>query len=80
MALDIRQLEGRSPTKDILGYTPDISAYSKFDWYQPVWYLKPDAHYPHQKKVLGHWIGVAESCSNLMAYRILEPNGKVVVR
>jgi len=63
VALDIpvRQQEGQSPTEDMLGYIPDISAYSMFKCYQPVWYLEPDAQFTHKKKVLGWWIRVAES-------------------
>jgi len=49
------------------------------NWYQPVWYLEPDAQFPHEKKVLGQWMGVASSCVDLMAYQILKPNGKVVI-
>jgi len=79
-ALDLKQLEGRTPTEDVLGSTPDISPYGMFDWYQPVWYMEPEAKFPHEKKCLGLWIGVAEASVDLMAYRILKGTGKTVVR
>lgn len=79
-ALDIKQLNGRSPTEDVLGSTPDISAYSMFDWYEPVWFYEPEAKFPYEKKCLGMWIGVEEASVDLMAFRILKDTGKPIVR
>jgi len=80
MALDIKQLNGRSPTEDVLGSTPDILVYSMFDWYQPVGFYEPEAKFPYEKKCLGMWIGVEEASVDLMAYCILKDTGKPVVR
>ena len=79
-ALDMPQLQGRVPDEDVLGSTPDISQYAQFDWYEPVLYWDPVGNFPHEQKLLGRWIGVAEVSTDLMAFYILTKTGKVVVR
>ena len=79
-ALDLPQLQGRVPDEDVLGPTPDISQYAQFDWYEPVLYWDPVGRFPHEQKLLGRWIGVAEVSTDLMAFYILTKAGKVVVR
>jgi hypothetical protein len=79
-ASTIPQLKGRTPYEYVLGSTPDISPYALFDWYQPIYYLTPTIEYPHERKCVGRWIGVAENCTDYMAYIILAGKGKVVVR
>ena len=59
----------------MLGSTPDISAYVMFDWYQLVWYHEPKAQFPYEKKVMGRWIGTADTCTDLMAYSIVDVEG-----
>jgi hypothetical protein len=79
-ALDMPQLQGRVPDKDVLGSTPNISQYSKFDWYEPVLYWDPVGAFPHEQKLLGRWLGVAEVSTDLMAFYILTKTGKIIVR
>ena len=79
-ALNIKQLDGRTPHEHVTGSTPDISAYAMFDWYEPVWYHDPHKQFPFEKKLLGRWIGVAEVTLDLMAYYILTQSGTVVIR
>jgi Reverse transcriptase (RNA-dependent DNA polymerase) len=79
-ASTIPQLRGRTPTEYVEGSTPDISAYAMFDWYQPVFYLTPVIDYPHERKCIGRWLGVAEECTDEMAFTILAGKGKVIVR
>ena len=43
-------------------------------------YWNPIAAFPHEKKCLGRWIGVAEVSTDIMACFILTDTGKVVVR
>jgi hypothetical protein len=59
-ASSIPQLNGRTQTEYVEGSTPDISSYAMFDWYQPVYYYNPVIGYPHEKKVIGRLLGVAE--------------------
>ena len=79
-ALDIPQLDGRVTEENVKGSTPDISSYAMFDRYQLVWYYTPIAGFPHQKKTIGQWLGVAENCTDDLAYSILPASCKVVTR
>ena len=79
-ALDLPQLNGRTPTEFVLGSTPDILAYAMFDWYQLLWYHKPEAQFPYKKKTMGQWIGTANSCMDLMAYSIVTQSRRVITR
>jgi len=73
-------LQGRTPYEHIHGSTPDISMYALFSWYEPVFYLDPASTFPDEKKNIGLWIGIEESCTDIMAHRILTVKGEVVVR
>jgi len=79
-ALDIPQLQGRVPDEVVLGSTPDISQYAQFDWYEPVLYWDPVGAFPHEQKLLGRWLGVAEVSTDLMAFYIMTKTGKVIIR
>jgi hypothetical protein len=79
-ASNIPQLHGRTPKEYVEGSTPDISPYALFDWYQPVYYLNPSIDFPHEVKKIGRWIGVAEQCTDTMAYVILTGKGTTLVR
>jgi hypothetical protein len=79
-ALDIPYLEGRVAEENVKGSTPDISPYALFDWYQLVWYYTPTEAFPHQKKVIGRWLGVADHCTDAMAYHILPRSCDPIIR
>ena len=79
-ALDIPGLEGRTPYERVTGSTPNITPYAMFEWYEPVYFHQPVAGYPHQKRELGRVIGVADNCTDELAYVILTRTGKVQVR
>ena len=34
-------MQGRTPFENIYGYTPDISEYTSFSWYQWIWFWEP---------------------------------------
>ena len=74
------KMEGRTPEERVQGSTPDITAHALFDWYSPVWYWDPVPTFPFQKKCLGYWIGIEDCSVDVMAYRILNPKGNVVIR
>ena len=79
-ALNIPQLQGRTPYEDVLGSTPDITPFALFDWYQVVYYYEPIPDFPYERKSLGRWLGVADTTIDLMAYFILTKAGQVIVR
>jgi hypothetical protein len=58
----IPQLHGRTPEEHAMGSTPDILSYAMFDWYQVVFYWTPVKQLPHERKLIGRWIGVSENC------------------
>jgi hypothetical protein len=60
--------------------TPDISAYALFDWYQPVYFWSPTIEFPNERKVLGRWIGVAEQCTDQLAYLVITNKSQILVR
>jgi hypothetical protein len=43
-------------------------------------YWDPIKEFPHQRKKLGRWLGVAENCTDKMAYHVLTGTGHVLVR
>ena len=79
-ALDIPELDGRTPYEHVTGSTPNITPYAMFDWYQPVYFHQPVAGYPHQKRVIGRLIGVADNCTDELAYVILPKTGRIQIR
>jgi len=79
-ALDIPELDGRTPHEHVTGGTPDITTYTLFDWYDPVYFHMPVATYPYQKKSVGRLLGVADNCTDELAYIVLPKSGRPVVR
>lgn len=79
-ALDIPQLNGRVPEEYVNGSTPDIAPYAMFDFYELIWYYTPTPEFPHQKKVLGRYLGVAENSTDPLAFVILSKSGTPIMR
>jgi len=77
--LNIPQLDGRVPEEQVQGHTPDISPYIQFDFYEAVYYWDPVLGFPDERKRLGRWLGIAESCTDIMACYVLKENGEVIV-
>ena len=80
IALSQEMLRRRTPLELTTGDTPDISEYIAFHIYQPIWYHQPTAKYPESKPVVGRWMGPAHSVGQLLSYKILQSNAKIVVR
>ena len=70
-------LEGNTPFSMIYGYTPDISEYITFQWYDWVWYHDPNEP---DKSLIGRWLGPAHDVGQGLAYFVLTSRGKVVIR
>jgi hypothetical protein len=51
-----------------------------FDWYQPVFYYNPTIGFPHERKCVSRWIGVAEECTDNQAYTILTTKARILVQ
>ena len=67
----------RTPFEITMGYTPDISEYISFAWYQWVWYWEP-TDMQHQK--LGRWCGVSETVGSGHTYYVLSSKGNILAR
>ena len=70
-------MNNRTPFEAIHGFTPDISEYASFHWYQWVWYWEPTAA---QTQKLGRWCGVADTVGSGHAYYVLTIKGNVICR
>jgi hypothetical protein len=74
------KLDGRTPTEVVTGATPDISQYAQFDWYEPIRFHDNRHAFPNERKLLGRFLGVAEHCTDVMAFRILTEIGTILTR
>lgn len=79
-ALDIVQLDGRTPFEAVTGTTPDISSYAQFDFYELVWYYTPTTSFPNDRKTLGYMLCPFEGAEDELAFQILTDTGHVVTR
>ncbi len=77
---DLYSLQGRTPWEIVTGHTPDISEYTTFAWYDPVWYYEPMASFPEERKLLARWLGVAHRVGQAMCYYLLLADGMVIAR
>ena len=64
----------------VFGLTPDISEYIEFEFYDYCWYWDTPQSYPHEKKQIGRWLGIAHRVGQSMVYHIMNTNGKVIAR
>jgi hypothetical protein len=74
------KLQGRTPYEIITGRTPDISEYLDYSWYQTIWYYDQDAQFPHERRKLGKWLGVAHRVGQALCFYILPASGRPIVR
>ena len=65
----IKKNNSRSAVEACLGETPDISAFTKFQFLQPVLYLTHPS-FPDSRERLAHWITPAEHCGDALTYII----------
>ena len=70
------QLQGRTPFEIVMNYTPDISEYVNFHFYQ--WCYHWDEL--QKKKRLGRWLGVAHRVGQSMCYYVLTSKGTFIAR
>ena len=72
--------KGRSGYEIVFGFTPDISEYVEFEFYDYCWYWDTPQSYPHEKKQIGRWLGIAHRVGQSMVYYIMNANGSVIAR
>ena len=72
--------KGRSGHEILFGCTPDISEYVEFDFYDQCWYWDTPQGFPHEKKNIGRWLGVAHRVGQAMVYYVMNNHGQVIAR
>jgi len=64
-----------TPFELVHGYTPDISEFSSYEWYEVVWYQLPTEF---QSQKLGCWVGVSKNIGSGHVYHIITHTGTVI--
>jgi hypothetical protein len=77
---DIAALEERTPFEHFNGLTPNIALLCTFSFDDYCWFVTPVEGFPHQKKILARWLGVAHEVGGPMTYWGLTGTYKVVAR
>jgi Reverse transcriptase (RNA-dependent DNA polymerase) len=78
-ALGLPKLNGRTPHELVTGDTPDISEWTEFSFYQPVYYYH-SSEFPEPRGVLGRWLGVSHRVGQALCYWILPESGEPISR
>jgi len=73
---------GAVPLTNLTGKTMDISPLLRFHFWQRVYYLKEDSHFPSESKEgFGNIVGISEHCGHALTWKILtEDTMKVIYR
>lgn len=69
-------LQGRTPYEITCNYTPDISEYVTFAWYDWIYYW--DEH--SKEKRIGRWLGPAHKVGQSLCYYILNEDANYIAR
>jgi hypothetical protein len=79
--LAIESLNWRTPVEWLLGYTPDITVFLQFRFWEPVLYSKYDGQFPEDpSELLGRFVGIGQTVGNAMTFKILTADGVVINR
>ena len=70
------ELKGRTSYEVVMNYTPDISEYVSFAWFQWCWYFDETT----KSKRLCRWLGPAHSIGQAFCSYILVDNGEYMAR
>jgi hypothetical protein len=63
----------------VTGNTPDITEYTEFSWYEPI-YCYDDLPFPNAKRNIARWLGVAHRVGQALCFWVLTNTGQVVAR
>ena len=69
----------RTPISVRHGYTPDISAFLQFQFWEKV-YFKIDEQAPNSKEAPGYWMGVSNTIGDAMTYDIWSDRTRKVIQ
>ena len=74
------RLGWRTPIEWMLGYTPDISAFLIFVFYEPVYYREIEPSLGDTTEKLGRFGGLSRGVGHSMTYKVLTESGHVMRR
>ena len=73
-------LNWRTPIEKRHGYTPDISAFLMYQFYEPVYFRIHDKDKRSPER-LGRWVGVDKHIGDALTFKIYDPStGEIVAR
>jgi len=79
----VESLGWRTPYEKLKGVTPDISAITKFAFYEPVYFKageKQEKQFPsHSNERLAYVVGISENVGHAMTYKILTADTQKVI-
>ena len=63
-----------------MGFTPDISSFLQFEFYEPIYYFDEfNSGFPFSKEKLGRWLGPTENCGDAMTFFILTDDTNEII-
>lgn len=65
----VERLQWRTPFERIYGDTPDISIF-RFIFYEPIYYLEPNASFPCPNMLAGRFLGIARTTGDAFTFYI----------
>ena len=73
-------IDYRVPLEVLTGCVQDISPILVFRWYEPVYYMLDDSHFPSEPvEARGRFVGFAENVGHIMTFRILTDDTKKII-
>jgi len=66
----------------LTGVTPDVSEIVRFQFWEPVYYIRNEAGFPSESdEALGRFVGIAENVGHQMTYKVWAPDvGEILFR
>jgi viroplasmin and RNaseH domain-containing protein len=72
-------LNGRTPLEKRHGYTPDISAYLLFTFWEEVLYLDAEESFPSTKEKRANFLNVAKNVGDALTFKLLTQDTKEII-
>ena len=64
-----------TPFELVYGYSPDISEFVSYEWYEVIWYQLPTEF---QSQKLGRWLDVTNNIGSGHVYQVITQTGQVI--
>ena len=72
------KLNWRTPFEISSGYTPDISPFLHFRFWDSVVYFEQSS-FPNSNELMGYWLGVTKNCGDTFTYHVYVPETHRVI-